>query len=123
FPPLFAGGGHQIYTFGECVEVSLIFIVCWFRYLVKQVYKDMTYKWYEMSFFSHGVDGAQKLMLCLDTPCDFKKWLLEAVNSPPIERNLGVYSMHLFIVEALVCLYDHALWGLRHVVRDIEKVG
>ena len=101
----------------------------WFRFLVKQVLPvekptGREYEWYEMSFFSHSVGRAQKLMLCLDTPSFFKTWLLRPISSAvPIESKLGIYSMHLLILEELVRLYDRALWSLRDVVRRIETTN
>jgi hypothetical protein len=101
----------------------------WFRFLVKQTASSgngstVPYEWYMMGFATKWLPSNQSAVLCFGVPLSLQKSLHNALKSNQESRGFpDPYSLHVAIVEEVIKLYDTAVWTLRGLVRDIEKVG
>ena len=106
----------------------------WFRFLVKQLFRDRdkpfpefyTYDWYKMGFFStwkNSADAerrAHKSILCLDFPETFKTEVLSSLhNSNPDHFEVDPYAFHQIIIRSVVNIFDKSIWTIRDVVRSL----
>lgn len=96
----------------------------WFRVLVKMVCKTnmWSYKWHEMTFCTRW-DADHISVLCIGTDHAFERLLQGSLDRmwkelPPTSP----WSLHVLLLEVIMALHDQAVWSIRDVVRDVEKV-
>lgn len=82
------------------------------------------YVWYEMSFFTVRSAGGSSTVLCFNTPHHFRVRLFKALSSN--SRGFDepdMYQLHTYLTDQVLNLYDEAIWALRDIVRNVEKVS
>ena len=96
----------------------------WFRIQVKSVHKNdgQDYRWHEPTICVR-MDKEQSTVVCIGADQDFERLLLESLHRiwkalPPSNP----WLMIVIVLEALVALHDEAVWLIRDIVRDVEKV-
>ena len=103
-------------------ELILLFLVTWFRFIVKKVSPmEPTYEWHEMSFHSKWTARAS-IALCLDLPKTLQSRIGQALMRRSKTDLLDVYTMHAAILDGIVYVYDHSVWAIADGLRRIEKV-
>lgn len=94
----------------------------WFRCLVKATFGfPPSYTWYEMTFLSIWEPG-RYMMLCIDTPNGFREELQHNLER---EQKLDLQDPFAFLLplmDQIILLYDHSVWGIRDLIRQVEKV-
>ncbi|KAK4942102.1 hypothetical protein LTR10_018138 [Elasticomyces elasticus] len=112
-------------------EGAIVVDTSWFHFLIKQLkprglptktWYYYVYEWYEMSFYIYTIPNGATVMFCMDTPPQFGKELLHTLNT----RNKLVPEHKLAFLQSTVLgqllkMYDHSVWTIRDVVRDLEK--
>ena len=118
----------------------------WFRALVKHfdlpetntnVRKDIkksktkktkkpnpSYRWYEMTFFTRWTPDSC-LTLCIDTPTNMISELQSVLTNDTRYSSLDMadpFAMYVPLLDHIIKMYDDAVWGMRNMVRPIEKV-
>jgi hypothetical protein len=93
----------------------------WFRVLIKAV-ELSGYKWHEMTFCTRWT-SSQSTILCIGTDSEFERLLQDSLGRmwgdlPPSSP----WSMQVVLLEAIVALHDQAVWSVRDVTRNVEKV-
>jgi hypothetical protein len=108
---------------------ALVIVLCayitaamWFRCLVKATSGfPPTYTWYEMTFLSIWEPG-RYMTLCIDTPNGFREELQHSLER---EQKLDLQDPFAFLLplmDQIILLYDHSVWGIRDLIRQVEKV-
>lgn len=82
----------------------------------------MSYKWHEMTFCTRW-DAEHSAVLCIGVDPSFEHLLYDTLNRmwkelPPSDP----WSLHVPLLEATVALHDQAVWSVRDIVRNVEKV-
>ena len=99
----------------------------WFRFLVKQIATDDTshhpYEWYEMAFFASWTPHKASILFCFDVPQALQAHLTETLLFSNDWNTTSIYSLHTVVIDGVSTLYDHAVWAVRDVVRNIEVVS
>ncbi|KAK6338098.1 hypothetical protein TWF696_001569 [Orbilia brochopaga] len=104
----------------------------WFRFFVKQLYKDQrrsdsvpefyTYYWHRLGFFTTWSPSGRKSILCLDCPLDVvedvKASLYETEGRP---FQADPFWFHHIIVGALLGFYNNSIWTMREAALRLEK--
>ena len=98
----------------------------WFRFLVKNV-SQKAYSWDEMFFFTYWKPPEMTIALCFNTPIapvNLEELVQATLDSPQDGYWMhDPYSVHLFIINAILVLYDKSVWAIRDRVRSTEKVS
>lgn len=100
----------------------------WFRFETKRVFEfhvtgSSKYEWVQLTFFTQFREPGSMAILCLDTPLDLQGALLRAAKKVPIPTCFeDLYGWHCEIVDEVVTAFDEAVWTIRDVVRNFEKV-
>ena len=74
-----------------------------------------------MTFLSIWKPGCY-MMLCVDTPSGFREELQHSLER---ERKLDLQDPFAFLLplmDQIILLYDHSVWGIRDLIRQVEKV-
>ena len=74
-----------------------------------------------MTFLSIWEPG-RNMMLCIDTPNGFREELHHSLER---ERKLDLQDPFAFLLplmDQIILLYDHSVWGIRDLIRQVEKV-
>ena len=74
-----------------------------------------------MTFLSIWEPG-RYMMLCIDTPNGFREELQHSLER---ERKLDLqdpFAFFLPLMDQIILLYDHSVWGIRDLIRQVEKV-
>ena len=98
----------------------------WFRCLVKIIHQgpqgSERFRWYEMSFFTYWEPG-HCVVLCIDTPDTLATELERTLSRDSNRFNLiDPFSLHIPLMDQIIKLYDKSVWGIRDLIRGIEKV-
>jgi hypothetical protein len=98
----------------------------WFRCLVKDVKGTNDgppiYVWYEMTFFTRWEQN-HSIFLCIDAPDNTQSMLEIALSRNFSTLNLmDPFSMYIPLIDHIITVYDRSVWGIRDLVRPIEKV-
>ena len=101
-------------------------VATWFRCLVKithwSQHTGTGYTWFEMSFFGRWESG-RCMILCVDTPDDFREQLEQSMNNEQEELDLNdPFALHLPLMDQIIALYDRSVWSIRDLIRRVEKV-
>jgi hypothetical protein len=111
----------------------------WFRCLVKMVRKipnkphedgpeyvplaGKDYIWFEMGFFTCWDSQDQVRVVCVDTPPDLPSNLQTALEKQAPVEFKDPFSLHRYLIDQMIILYDISVWRVRDPVRIIEKVS
>ena len=74
-----------------------------------------------MTFLSIWEPG-RYMMLCIDTPSGFREDLQHSLER---EQKLDLqdpFAFFLPLMDQIILLYDHSVWGIRDLIRQVEKV-
>ena len=74
-----------------------------------------------MTFLSIWEPG-RCMMLCIDTPTGFREELRHSLER---EQKLDLqdpFAFFLPLMDQIILLYDHSVWGIRDLIRHVEKV-
>jgi hypothetical protein len=121
---------YSTFTCDTMFDVWLLltpFTAIWFRCLVKNVHKlnpltGKDYTWYEMSFFGRW-EPDHSMVLCIDTPEDFRSQLEQSIAKGEDMIDLSnPFALYVPLVDQIVDLYDRSVWGIRDLIRTVEKV-
>ncbi|KAI9737601.1 MAG: hypothetical protein M1818_005605 [Claussenomyces sp. TS43310] len=99
-----------------------------FRFLIKHQFRNaykhsFSYNWYKIGCFTRWLPGKQNVILCFDIGYELQFRILESLHNS-IGASFGdPYIVHTTIVQEVGILFDTSVWDLRHLVREIEKVG
>jgi hypothetical protein len=100
----------------------------------KETEADKDYIWYEMGFFTYWDHSGRCRVVCIDTPEELqseletvlqKQWGLETAlqkQSPPLNFS-DPFTMHVPLIDQIILQYDDSVWGIRDLIRKIEKVS
>ena len=108
-------------------EEHSTFLSCtWFRCLVKDVRATanagLSYGWYKMTFFTRWEQN-HSITLCIDTPSNTKSMLEIALSQDLSTLNLmDPFAVYVPLIDHIITLYDRSIWGIRDLIRNIEKV-
>lgn len=97
----------------------------WFRVEIKSVYKNdgSSYKWHELTV-CFRCDKEHSTVLCIGADPDFERLLKDRCDKMwQTLPSSNPWSMIVLVQEAMVALHDEAVWLIRDIVRDVEKVG
>jgi hypothetical protein len=62
------------------------------------------------------------MLLCIDTPNGFREELQHSLER---EQKLDLqdpFAFFLPLMDQIITLYDHSVWGIRDLIRQVEKV-
>ena len=77
-----------------------------------------------MSFFTTRFYTNKIIIICLDLSKALQTSLWLALSSNQNRLDLfDPYSLHAFIVDEIVTLFDTSVWGFRDLIRNIEMVS
>lgn len=111
----------------SCMRLLLtIHPATWLRCLVKitswREDTGTTYIWHEMNFFGRWEPG-RCMILCVDTPDNFREQLEQAMNSEQGGLDLSdPFVLHIPLMDQIITLYDQSVWSIRDLIRRVEKV-
>jgi hypothetical protein len=75
-----------------------------------------------MSFFGRWEPG-HSMVLCIDTPDDFRFQLEQSIAKGEDMIDLSnPFALYVPLVDQIVDLYDRSVWGIRDLIRTVEKV-
>ena len=99
----------------------------WFRCLVKTLHHnlqdDMEYTWHEMTFFTRWAPG-HSTVVCVNTPDNLLAGLEQAMSTGSAELDLSdPFALHIPLMDQIIMLYDQSVWGIRDLIRQVEKVA
>jgi hypothetical protein len=64
------------------------------------------------------------MVLCVDTPDDFPSKLAQSMTQEREPLDLSdPFTLHLPLVDRIIHLYDESVWGIRDLIRRVEKVS
>jgi hypothetical protein len=105
------------------MQCAYINVAMWFRCLVKATSGfPPTYTWYEMTFLSIWEPG-RYMMLCIDTPNGFREELQHSMERGQKLDLQDPFAFFLPLMDQIIILYDHSVWGIRDLIRQVEKVS
>lgn len=67
-------------------------------------------------------EPSRYMMLCIDTPSGLREELQHSLER---ERKLDLQDPFAFLLplmDQIILLYDHSVWGIRDLIRQVEKV-
>jgi hypothetical protein len=104
-----------------------LFTATWLRCLVKIAHPtaqaSIGYVWYEMTFFSRWESG-HSLVFCVDTPDNFPSQLALSMTKEGETFNFSnPFALQIPLVNRVVDIYDQSVWGIRNLIRGLEKVS
>src|SRR4051812_47834229 len=105
----------------------LILPACtWLRCLVKILHgtphAGMGYAWHEMTFFARWEPG-HFMAVCVDTPDNLLADLEQGLSTEPETLDLSdPFALYIPLTDQIIMLYDQSVWGIRDLIRRIEKV-
>lgn len=70
----------------------------------------------------HSETHRVQLALFLNCPEKLKIRLQHRLLSSSMDKRDDPYAWHVTFAEEISQLYDHSIWSLRDLVRDVEKV-
>jgi hypothetical protein len=105
----------------------MLLLGIWFRCLVKIVHPTPQdgagYTWYEMTFFTRWTPD-HYMVVCVDTPDNFPADLKHSLSTRSGELDLSdPFALHIPLMDQIIMLYDQSVWGIRDLIRRVEKVG
>jgi hypothetical protein len=63
------------------------------------------------------------MVLCIDTPEDFRFQLEQSIAKGEDTIDLSnPFALYVPLVDEIVDLYDRSVWGIRDLIRTVEKV-
>jgi hypothetical protein len=75
-----------------------------------------------MSFFGRWEAG-HSMVLCIDTPENFPSQLEQSIAKGDDTIDLSnPFALYVPLVDQIVDLYDKSVWGIRDLIRTVEKV-
>jgi hypothetical protein len=75
-----------------------------------------------MSFFGRWEPG-HSMVLCIDTPDDFRSQLEQSIAKGEDTIDLSnPFALYVPLIDQIVDLYDRSVWGIRDLIRTVEKV-
>jgi hypothetical protein len=97
------------------------------RFVVKQYSQHLAasekdYVWYEMGFFGYRGSQGKVVLLCLDLPLVLRDCLQRTIVSCESPITTNMHWLSSTFLSQILHLYDHSVWTLRSVVREIEEV-
>ncbi|KAM3418041.1 hypothetical protein BST61_g6250 [Cercospora zeina] len=120
--------GSSVQTPGDSAQANHVSV---FRFVVKYVTAtkatpagrttSVRYDWHIMTFVVSKKASNAVVLLCFDTPTELRKQLSASVKDSSAEDFAEhPFHLHAFVLQAVVELYDHALWQFRDLVRALE---
>lgn len=80
------------------------------------------YKWHEMTFFTRW-DADYSTVFCIGADAAFERLLHESLRRMWKDLpSANPWSLQVPLLERIVALQDSAVWLVRDVVRNVEKV-
>ncbi|KAF2465117.1 uncharacterized protein BDR25DRAFT_241117, partial [Lindgomyces ingoldianus] len=93
----------------------------WFRCLVKRREGSVEYGWYEMTFMTCWLPD-RCIMLCINTPTSMQSKLQATLSGGSLSLDVrDPFSLYVPLMDEIVKLYDLSVWGIRDLIRPIEK--
>jgi hypothetical protein len=76
-----------------------------------------------MTFISRWQPG-RCMVLCVDTPDDFRTKLQDSMESGQGAIDLSdPFALHVSLMDQVTALYDQSVWSIRNLIRRVEKVS
>ncbi|KAF2489984.1 hypothetical protein BU16DRAFT_447140, partial [Lophium mytilinum] len=101
----------------------------WFRFQIKPTWVDKStgkahYAWHKFNIFTQWMESTkQTVILLFDPHRDIKVPLLNHLSHKLYSSTVEVpYTMHVYFLEELVRLQNDAVWSIRDLVRNAEKI-
>ncbi len=92
------------------------------KVIKRKVDVSIAYEWHEMTFFSQWERG-KSMVLCIGTPALIQQSLQAVLPGHQFACGSNdSYAMLVPLVDAIISLYDHAIWSVRDTIRIYEKV-
>ncbi|RAK78911.1 uncharacterized protein BO72DRAFT_526457 [Aspergillus fijiensis CBS 313.89] len=93
----------------------------WSTYKIKRVVEPHKYHWTQATCYVHwDPTTSHQTVYCIDLPLAARIFL-KAFTPPARRRAHDPYAWHAAFATALIPEYDRSIWGLRDLVREIEK--
>ncbi|RAH87338.1 hypothetical protein BO86DRAFT_394139 [Aspergillus japonicus CBS 114.51] len=93
----------------------------WSTFKIKRVIEPHKYHWTQATcYMDWDPRTRQQTVYCIDLPLP-PRTFLKAFLPPARQRAHDPYAWHAAFATALIPEYDRSIWGLRDLVRDIEK--
>jgi hypothetical protein len=75
-----------------------------------------------MTFFSRWEPG-HCIVLCVDTPDSLRVRLEQSLATEQGTLDLSdPFALHIPLLDQIIILYDQSVWGIRDLIRRVEKV-
>jgi hypothetical protein len=87
--------------------------------LIKEI-QDQDYKWHHLNVFTHWLPSGESIILSFETPPALLAWFKNGEFFYKADR-ADPYSFHTALLGEVVRLQDEAVWGIRNLVRGVEK--
>lgn len=91
----------------------------WTRFEIKEIL-DHDYSWNTITIFTHWLPSGNSIIFSFETSPVLLSWLKNRESLSESE-NLDPYSFHVTLLGEVMRLQDEAVWGIRNLVRGIEK--
>ncbi|OJJ99106.1 hypothetical protein ASPACDRAFT_43766 [Aspergillus aculeatus ATCC 16872] len=93
----------------------------WSTYKIKRVVEPHKYHWTQATCYVHwDPTTSHQTVYCIDLPLA-PRTFLKSFTPPARRRAHDPYAWHAAFATALIPEYDRSIWGLRDLVREIEK--
>lgn len=80
----------------------------------------MGYVWHEMTFFTRW-EPNHCMVVCVDTPDSLPADLARRLSKEALDRS-NPFALHIPLVDQIITLNDKSVWGIRDLIRRVEKV-
>ena len=101
-------------------------LAIWYRCLIKiprhTPHNTLEYTWHEMTFVTRWTPS-HCTVVCINTPDTFLSGLEQALSMGSGKLDLSdPYALHIHLMDQIIMLYDESVWGIRDLIRRVEKV-